>query len=149
MATLSILFKSKLIKNYQIAKGDTFNIGRNNTNDIVIDNLGVSAEHAKIESDGNGFVYVDLNSENGSYLNDSLIQTYWLNDGDEITIGKHVLKFLNAQTRKPAIKEPSSIDQTMHLDTKKFREFSLARIFTSSGSKHVSRQYSYSGMHTA
>ena len=122
MATLSVLFKDKVIENYQITKGDTFNIGRNNANDIVIDNLAVSAQHAKVESDGNGFVYVDLNSENGSYLDDALVKNYWLNDGDEITIGKHILKFLNAQTRKQPIKKTSSIDQTMQLDTKKFRE---------------------------
>jgi len=122
MPTLSISFKNKIIKNYQITKGDTFIIGRNSVNDIVIDNLAVSAQHAKVESDGNGFVYVDLNSENGSFLDEALIKNYWLNDGDKITIGKHILKFLNAKTRKQPIKKPSSINQTMQLDTKKFRE---------------------------
>ena len=122
MPTLSLLFKDKVVENHQITKGDTFIIGRNSVNDIVIDNLAVSAQHAKVESDGNGFVYVDLNSENGSYLDDALVKNYWLNDGDEITIGKHILKFLNAQTRKEPIKKTSSIDQTMQLDTKKFRE---------------------------
>lgn len=122
MPTLSILFKDKVIENHQITKGDTFIIGRNSVNDIVIDNLAVSSQHAKVESDGNGFVYVDLNSENGSFLDEALIENYWLNDGDEITIGKHVLKFLNAKTRKQPIKKQSSIDQTMQLDTKQFRE---------------------------
>jgi len=122
MPTLSILFKDKVIENYQITKGDTFVIGRNSVNDIVIDNLAVSAQHAKVESDGNGFVYVDLNSENGSFLDEALIKNYWLNDGDKITIGKHILKFLNEETGDQPIKKPSSIDQTMQLDTKKFRE---------------------------
>ena len=122
MPTLSILFKDKVIENYQITKGDTLIIGRNSVNDIVIDNLAVSDQHAKVESDGNGFVYVDLNSENGSFLDEALIKNYWLNDGDKITIGKHILKFLNAKTRKQPIKKPSSINQTMQMDTKKFRE---------------------------
>lgn len=122
MPTLSILFKDKVIENYQITKGDTFIIGRNSANDIVIDNLAVSAQHAKVESAGNGFVYVDLNSENGSFFDEALIKNYWLNDGDEITIGKHILKFLNEETGDQPIKKPSSIDQTMQLDTKKFRE---------------------------
>ena len=122
MPTLSLLFKDKVVENHQITKGDTFIIGRNSVNDIVIDNLAVSAQHAKVESDGNGFVYVDLNSENGSFLDEALITNYWLNDGDKITIGKHILKFLNAETRKQPIKKPSSINQTMQLDTKKFRE---------------------------
>jgi pSer/pThr/pTyr-binding forkhead associated (FHA) protein len=122
MPTISILFKDKVVENYQITKGDTFIIGRNSVNDIVIDNLAVSAQHAKVESDGNGFVYIDLNSENGSFLDEARIQNYWLNDGDEIAIGKHFLKFLNAKTRKLPIKKPQSIVQTMQLDTKKFRE---------------------------
>ena len=122
MPTLSVLFKDKVVSNYQLTKGDTFLIGRNSVNDIVIDNLAVSAQHAKVESDGNGFVYVDLNSENGSFLGDALIKHYWLNDGDAITIGKHILKFTNAKTRKQPVKKPSSINQTMQMDTKEFRE---------------------------
>jgi len=122
MPTLSLAFKDKVIAKYQITKGDTFLIGRNSVNDIVIDNLAVSAQHAKVESDGNGFVYVDLNSENGSFVDEALIKHYWLNDGDAITIGKHILKFTNAKTRKQPIKKPSAINQTMQMDTKQFRE---------------------------
>ena len=122
MPTLSLAFKDKVIAKYQITKGDTFLIGRNSVNDIVIDNLAVSAQHAKVESDGNGFVYVDLNSENGSFVDEALVSSYWLNDGDKITIGKHILKFSNARTRKQPIKKPSPINQTMQMDTKKFRE---------------------------
>ena len=67
MPTISLIFKDKILTNYQISKGDTLLIGRNKINDIVIDNLAISNQHAKIESDGNGFLYVDLKSENGSY----------------------------------------------------------------------------------
>ncbi len=67
MPTISLFFKEKILANYQISKGDTLLVGRNKINDIVIDNLAVSAQHAKIESDGNGFLYVDLQSENGSF----------------------------------------------------------------------------------
>ena len=122
MATITIMFGDKTLVNHQMSKGDTVLIGRNRINDIVIDNLAVSAQHAKVESDGNGFVYVDLNSENGSFVDEALIKHYWLNDGDAITIGKHVLKFSNAKTRKLPQKKPSAINQTMQMDTKEFRE---------------------------
>jgi hypothetical protein len=53
MPTISLLLKNKVLANYQITKGDTLLIGRNGVNDIVIDSLAISNQHAKIESDGN------------------------------------------------------------------------------------------------
>ncbi len=122
MPTVSLLFKDKILANYQISKGDTLIIGRNKINDIVIDNLAISKQHAKIESDGNGFLYVDLQSENGSFLGDQLIKSHWLNDGDEISIGKHHLRFLNPKIDRQPKKISSSINKTMQMNTKKYRE---------------------------
>ena len=122
MSTISILFKDKILANYQISKGDTLLIGRNKVNDIVIENLAVSSQHAKIESDGNGFCYVDLQSENGSFLGDQKIKSYWLNDGDTITIGKHQLKFSDPKIIKPFEKRSSAVNKTMKMDTRKYRE---------------------------
>jgi pSer/pThr/pTyr-binding forkhead associated (FHA) protein len=122
MPTISLLFKDKILANYQISKGDTLLVGRNKINDIVIDNLAVSSQHAKIESDGNGFLYVDLQSENGSFMSDQAIKSYWLNDGDTITIGKHKLKFSNPKINKQIEKQSSVINKTMKMDTKRYRE---------------------------
>ena len=122
MPTVSLLFKDKILANYQISKGDTLLVGRNKINDIVVDNLAVSSQHAKIESDGNGFQYVDLQSENGSFMQDQVITSYWLNDGDTITIGKHKLKFSNPKINKQIEKQSSVINKTMKMDTKKYRE---------------------------
>lgn len=122
MPTISLIFKDKILANYQISKGDTLLVGRNRINDIVIENLAVSSQHAKIESDGNGFIYVDLQSENGSFVQDTLIKSYWLNDGDIITIGKHKLKFSNPKINKQLEKQSSTIDKTMQMDTKRYRE---------------------------
>lgn len=122
MPTVSLLFKDKILANYQISKGDTLLVGRNKINDIVVDNLAVSSQHAKIESDGNGFLYVDLQSENGSFVRDQLIKSYWLNDGDTVTIGKHKLKFSNPKINKEIEKQSSLINKTMQMDTKKYRE---------------------------
>jgi len=122
MPTISLFFKEKILANYQISKGDTLLVGRNKINDIVVDNLAVSAQHAKIESDGNGFVYVDLQSENGSFVRDQIVTSYWLNDGDTITIGKHKLKFLNPKINKQIEKQSAAINKTMQMDTKRYRE---------------------------
>jgi hypothetical protein len=122
MPTIKLLFKNNSLGNYPIGAGDTLLIGRNNVNDIVIDNLAVSAQHAKIESIGNEFLYVDLKSENGSFVNDQQIKSRWLSDGDVVTIGKHTLEFSNPNN---IIEEKIKIfgnTKTMKIDTKRFRE---------------------------
>ena len=122
MPTIELLFKEKCIKNYSIGAGDTLLIGRNTVNDIVIENLAVSAQHAKIESIGSGFLYVDLQSENGSFVNDQHIKSHWLNHGDTITVGKHTLKFLSPGDKRQEKIKAFGNTNTMQIDTRKFRE---------------------------
>jgi len=122
MASIKLLFKDKNLENYQMGVGDTLLIGRDNVNDIVIDNLAVSAQHAKIESIGNEFLFVDLDSENGSLVNERHGKSHWLNHGDIITIGKHNLEFSNRTNLKQPKIKTSMITKTMKLDTKKIRE---------------------------
>ena len=122
MPTIELLFKDKSIENFQIGAGDTLLIGRNNVNDIVIDNLAVSAQHAKIESIGDEYLLVDLKSENGSFVNDRHIKSHWLNHGDMVTIGKHTLKFSNSSNLDQQKIKVFGNTKTMQIDTKKFRE---------------------------
>lgn len=122
MPTIELLFNKKIIENYSIGIGDSLLIGRNAVNDIVIDNLAVSAQHAKIESIGNGFLFVDLQSENGSFVNDKHIRSHWLNHGDTITVGKHILKFSNPGDKKQEKIKALGNTKTMRIDTKRFRE---------------------------
>ena len=119
MPSISILFKNKILSKYQISKGDTLLIGRNAVNDIVIDYPLVSNQHAKIDSDGNGYLYVDLQSSNGSYIDGRVIKSHWLNDGDSIAIGNHILKFSNPKIIKQPEKQPAVINKTVKIDTKK------------------------------
>jgi pSer/pThr/pTyr-binding forkhead associated (FHA) protein len=122
MATIELLFKEKNIDKYSIGAGDSLLIGRNSVNDIVIDNLAVSAQHAKIESIGNEFLFVDLHSENGSYVNDEQTKSHWLNDGDIITVGKHTLAFSNPSESVPEKIRQFGNTKTMRIDTQRFRE---------------------------
>jgi hypothetical protein len=122
MATLELLFNEKRINNYPIGAGDTLLIGRNDVNDIVINNLAVSAQHAKIESIGNDFLFVDLQSENGSFVNDHFSKAHWLTDGDVITVGKHTLKFSNPSDDKQEKIRAFGNTKTMRIDTKRFRD---------------------------
>ena len=64
-------------------------IGRAPDNDIPIDNLAVSNYHARVYVEAGSLVVEDLNSLNGSFLNDIRVERAMLKDGDTILIGKH------------------------------------------------------------
>lgn len=94
MATLQLKFKNTILKEYPITKSPIM-IGRENNNDIVIENLSVSRYHIKIHKDENSYVVEDLDSGNGSLLNDKKLTKDVLKDKDEISVGKHTLVFLD------------------------------------------------------
>jgi pSer/pThr/pTyr-binding forkhead associated (FHA) protein len=122
MAVLSLKYKGKALESFPIGMGDTFIIGREDGNDIVIDNLAVSFHHAKVEAIGDEFLLIDLHSENGTFVNEQPIKAHWLTDGDVITIGKHTLNFSNPQNQGLPDKIAPSILRTMQMDTTRFRE---------------------------
>jgi pSer/pThr/pTyr-binding forkhead associated (FHA) protein len=122
MAVLALSCNGRRLESYPIGMGDTFMVGREEANDIVIDNLAVSFHHAKIESVGNEFLLIDLQSANGTFVNDQRIKSHWLADGDLITIGKHTLAFSNPKTQGTPDKVSNSIVETMQMDTRQFRD---------------------------
>ncbi len=93
MPTLKLSFKKKTLENFPVRKGYSLTLGRKKNNDIIIENLAVSSHHAKIDSVGDEFVLVDLQSKNGSFVNEKLVNSHWLKPGDIISIGKHSLVF--------------------------------------------------------
>ena len=66
-------------------------IGRDPNATVFLDNLGVSRQHAKIEPTSTGFRVTDLQSSNGTFLNDQPIQESDLKDGDLLQVGKFTL----------------------------------------------------------
>lgn len=90
-----------VIKEVQLAK-DRTTVGRRPYNDIVIDNLAVSGEHAAIQMNGSDVVLDDLNSTNGTYVNGKPIKKQVLQNGDEIEVGKYKIKFVGDNTDDPA-----------------------------------------------
>jgi pSer/pThr/pTyr-binding forkhead associated (FHA) protein len=66
----------------------------NPKNDIVIDNLAVSRFHTKITQQGNNYFVEDLQSGNGTFLNEQRVEKEILKHNDAITVGKHTLVFL-------------------------------------------------------
>jgi pSer/pThr/pTyr-binding forkhead associated (FHA) protein len=121
MPILTLKFKNSAIGYYQLQKGLSLTIGRRKNNDVVIENLAVSGHHAKIDSVGDGFVLIDLQSKNGSFVNEKMINTHWLKDGDVINIGKHSLAFGYDEGERVPDDGVDGIDKTMVMDTSQYR----------------------------
>lgn len=125
MPNVTLKFKDNVVGEYGLEKGKSLTIGRMDSNDIVIENLAVSGHHAKIDSVGEGYLLTDLQSKNGSFVNDQQITSHWLQHGDRIMIGKHTLLFQYAkgEERPASTGAPAGgMDQTMVMDTGQYRK---------------------------
>ena len=92
MAKMIVSIDGVVIKDVQLTKERT-TLGRRPYNDIVIDNLAVSGEHAVFRMLGMDVFIEDLNSTNGSYVNGKAVKRQQLRNGDTIEVGKYQLKF--------------------------------------------------------
>lgn len=70
-------------------------IGRKPHNDIQIDNLAISGEHAVIITVNGDSFLEDLNSTNGTFVNGQAIRKHFLQSGEVITLGKYSLKYVS------------------------------------------------------
>ena len=122
MPTLTLKFKSNVIAEHVIEKGQSLTIGRRENNNVAIENLAVSGHHAKIDSVGDGYLLTDLKSKNGTFVNDQQATSHWLKDGDVLTVGKHTLVFHDEAGAAAGVKPTGSMDQTMVMDTEKYRD---------------------------
>jgi len=93
MPKMIVSIDEVVIKEVQLTKERT-TLGRRPYNDIVIDNLAVSGEHAVIQMTGGEVVLEDLNSTNGTYVNGKSAKKQQLANGDNIEIGKYKIKFV-------------------------------------------------------
>jgi len=73
--------------------GDTY-IGRDVSNDIVVEDHTVSGRHARIKKEGNRFVLYDLGASNGTWLNGSRVQREILYHNDVIRLGRTEFVFV-------------------------------------------------------
>jgi len=126
MPKLSLMFDNKIVREVPVG-GRPVTIGRAPDNDLSVDNLAVSNYHAKIYYEAGRMVVEDLDSLNGTFVNDLRIERATLHDGDKIHIGKHTIKVDTSgdaplpwdSGRKTAAPR---INETMVLDTKERRQ---------------------------
>jgi pSer/pThr/pTyr-binding forkhead associated (FHA) protein len=110
MGKLVVSLDGVVIKEEQVTK-DRTSLGRRPYNDIVIDNLAVSGEHAVLQMVGSDVFIEDLNSTNGTYINGKAVKKQLLQHNDTIEIGKYKIKYLLDETldyEKTMIMRPGS-----------------------------------------
>jgi pSer/pThr/pTyr-binding forkhead associated (FHA) protein len=94
MPKMIVSIDGVVIKEVQLTK-DRTTLGRRPYNDIVIDNLAVSGEHAVLQMMASEVYLEDLNSTNGTYVNGKAVKKQLLQNNDTVEIGKYKIKYIN------------------------------------------------------
>jgi pSer/pThr/pTyr-binding forkhead associated (FHA) protein len=106
-------------------------IGRLPDNRVVIDNPAVSGHHARVIREGSQCILEDLQSTNGTFVNEKAVTRHELQSGDVVLIGKHTLLFDGSASEEPVEEMDTDttpeLGGTMVLDTKQQRAL-LAKI---------------------
>ncbi len=108
MARLIVEHKAQVLRDYPFGK-KSLTIGRFDDNNIVLDDPSVSGYHARIDKRGVDFILTDLQSTNGTTLNDTYIVSHKLTHGDRVMIGEHSLLFVGTEMAK-AYAEEKALD---------------------------------------
>ena len=132
MPKLVLKFEEQTLKEVAISNNPV-TIGRGPDNDIHIDNLAVSTHHAKVYQDAGRIIIEDLNSLNGTFMNNQRITKSFLKVGDKVLVGKHHLVLDDTidgeapVAAAPKVAAPK-ISETVVLDTKQRKELLAAAL---------------------
>ena len=122
-ARVSLLLQDGSSRTYLVHEGSNI-LGRSNDSDFRLPDTGVSRQHAEITWDGQVAVLVDLQSTNGTTVNDEPVENWMLADGDVITLGHSNIevRIVGAQDQPQADgSEPQFTDSVSHPSTEYFR----------------------------
>jgi len=151
MPKLIVSIDGVVIKEVPLTK-DRTTLGRRPYNDVVIDNLAVSGEHAVLHLRDDEVEIEDLGSTNGTYVNGKAVKRQPLHNGDTIDVGKYKIRFLHEEQQpdfektmifKPGMVPPRPAAQPISAYIKVLsgaasgREVDLVKIVTTIGKPGV------------
>jgi pSer/pThr/pTyr-binding forkhead associated (FHA) protein len=142
VAKIILMNGDAIMREIQLAK-ERITIGRRPHNDIVINDLAISADHAVIVTAQRDSYLEDLNSTNGTQINGQPVRKHFLQDGDVIELAQYKIRYLahagedNADITN-AISAPAAIPQripkiTVLNGAKAGKEVRLAKVLTTLG----------------
>ncbi len=126
MPRLIMKFENRVLKEVPVGTRPV-TMGRAPDNDLHIDNLAVSNYHARVYVEAGSLVVEDLDSLNGTFLNDLRIERAMIKDGDSLLIGKHHIILDQEHDAAMSVdslrKAPAPrVNETMVLDTREVRQ---------------------------
>lgn len=92
MPKIIVMMDDSVIKEVELTQERT-TLGRRPYNDIVIENLAVSGEHAAFHMQSKVVAVEDLNSTNGTFVNGKTVRKQTLRHGDILEVGKYKIRF--------------------------------------------------------
>lgn len=122
MPSLKLCLNNKTMRDFQLQVGVAITIGRRQDNDVVIEDPAVSGHHAKIDSVGDRFVLIDLQSKNGTFVNEQLVNSHWLKHEDVINIGDYTFVFEHKEQQPLPRKTPQKYDDTLAMNSTQHRQ---------------------------
>jgi len=128
MPKLLLKFNAAVIKEIPFDK-DSLTVGRKPDNDIVIDNPAISGHHCRISVQGGTYFVEDLESTNGTFVNEKRVKKSGLHGNDVVGLAKHALVFIeDAPNQVPPPLPPSEpkADATMMISPQKQAEMLAA-----------------------
>jgi pSer/pThr/pTyr-binding forkhead associated (FHA) protein len=118
VARLILEFNQEVLKDFPI-RSRSITIGRQQDNTVVLDNPRVSSYHARIDKTGSDYILTDLQSTNGTFVNNETVVSQKLQHGDRISIGEHLLLFVGTEKAKvEAERENIPLNQTVIIGVK-------------------------------
>jgi len=117
MTKLIVKLNNEVVDHIDVKQGD-MKVGRRPGCEVFLDNLSVSGEHANIFTIGDDSFIQDLNSTNGTFINNKKITKHHLRNGDAVVIGKHTLVYLTEQ----AAATPQDFAKTVIINPAAMRE---------------------------
>ncbi len=133
MDCLVVIYSSdarQLGKRYVLGS-EPVQLGRGGENTIVLENDSVSRRHCRIEKRNHAYYVQDLQSTNGTYVNDELITDYQLRRGDQIKVGDTIFKFLSGSDMEAQYHETiykmTIVDGLTGVNNKRFLSETLER----------------------
>lgn len=106
-------------------------IGRSSKADVQVDQESVSRSHCRLVFHKENYALQDMGSTNGSYVNDVLVDTVELRDGDQLKVGRTILKFIvggNVEAQyHEEIYRLMTVDGLTQVNNKRFFDEALER----------------------
>jgi hypothetical protein len=107
MAKIILTVDGTVLKEVPLTK-ERSTIGRRANNDLVIDHVAISGQHAAIVAMNNDFVLEDLNSTNGTQVNGQPVKKHFLRDNDIINLSPYKVRFVAEDNQTPK-REPGKL----------------------------------------